>query len=285
MPGITDVPKALKPYVFHGLELSYRGTSTEALGVCLFCDKLKFYVNVTNGLFHCKVCGASGNSLTFVRKLWEVSPMEGYEELRAERRLLFAATLRQWGVRKSALDGAWILPGCNAKGDVATLYRYAGRPARLYATPDLYHGYFGSIDKSASTVYVCEGPWDGMALKEVLGAAKGEAGGLEQTSNREVSLLADAGVIATPGCNVFSESWLPLFSRKRVVLLYDNDYPISHPRTGSVMDPAGWAGMKRVAQMMASAEEPPAEVHYLAWGEGNHEPGLPPGYDVRDALT
>jgi len=137
--------------------------------------------------------------------------------------------------------------------------------------------------KDASTIYLCEGPWDAMALWQALGQCKKTENGLALTANQDRSLLADANVLGVPGCTTFSEAWIPLFKDKKVVLMYDNDHPRIHPKTGKEIPPAGWTGMKRVAGLLAGKV---GEVEVLCWGEVDkgYSPSLPSGYDLRDAL-
>jgi DNA-binding transcriptional regulator YbjK len=131
----------------------------------------------------------------------------------------------------------------------------------------------------------CEGPWDGMALWETLGQAKDTEKGLAATSNRDRSLLATANVLAVPGCTTFLESWLPLFARKHVCLMYDNDYPRTHPTSGKTVAPAAYSAMQRVASILSAAEEPPKSIKWLRWGPDGYDKDLASGFDVRDFLT
>lgn len=130
----------------------------------------------------------------------------------------------------------------------------------------------------------CEGPWDGMALWETLGQAKHAGsngdGKLALTGTSSSSLLATANVYAVPGCTSFSADWTPLFTGRRVAVLFDSD----HPRNGT--PPAGWAGTRRTVEALtgSSAGGPPSSVECLRWGEDGHDPTLKSGWDVRDVL-
>jgi hypothetical protein len=115
-----------------------------------------------------------------------------------------------------------------------------------------------------------------------MGEAKDVGDSLASTANRERSLLGGANVLAVPGCNVFSSSWLPLFKGKEVVVMYDSDHPKKHPKTEVAIEPAGHAGARRVAGMLAGTAR---SVSYLKWGEGGFDPGRPSGFDVRDFLS
>src|SRR3954466_1208509 len=80
MPKVSDTPKMLKPYLFHGLDLDPKPGGSEATGECPFCGKEgKFSINIETGQSHCWYCnvspdGKSGmNVTTFMRLLHERS--------------------------------------------------------------------------------------------------------------------------------------------------------------------------------------------------------------------
>jgi hypothetical protein len=242
------------------------------------------------------VCNAGsekggGNASRFIRMLWEEcdKTTANYDELAKERKLLYADTLIHWEVVYSPWTKNWLVPGYNADHTMTQLYRYTlvDGKRRLLPTPTLGHQLHGVnlYDASCTNIYLCEGPWDGMALWEVLGQCKRTEQGLIATGSREKSLLGDACVLAVPGCNTFMESWLPLFSGKVVHLLYDSDHPRINEKTGKPVAPAGLTGLQRVAKILSEASEPPAEIHYLQWGANGYDPSLPSGYDVRDWLA
>jgi len=132
------------------------------------------------------------------------------------------------------------------------------------------------------TIYVCEGPWDGMVLWELLQCAKLTDQGPRQTANPARSLAATAGVLAVPGCSTFLDKWLPLFNGKHVCLAYDSDHPRTNPKTGRVSAAAGWAGMRRAVGLL---HEVAASVKYLQWGPEGYDPARPSGFDLRDMLS
>lgn len=287
MPTISDIPPALKAFESLGLELDYRRSGTQALGVCPFCGKAKFYASKESGLWDCKPCGISGNPVAFLRKLYEASAAAGIlTDLTplADNRRLSVDVLERWGVATSLLTGEYLVPGYNLAGEIHQLYRYE-IGGYLGVTPGVHgqgesHGLFGVplLEKSKNgrwgkkDLLVCEGPWDGMAIDEAL---------------RRAGMSEQYEVIAVPGCNVWREEWGEICRKRKVYLLYDNDHPRTNDKTGTVSPPAGFAGMRRVSASLLKSKPGPSEVRYLAWGgEGNdHNPGLPDGYDVRDYLT
>lgn len=324
MPRIVEsatVPDKLKPYQFHGVEIDYREGSEQAIGTCPWCSREnKFRVKVETGQWTCLVCKTGtdkggGNDRTFLRLLHERSAAATTDaqlgELRLDRRLVSIETLRRWGVVQSEMTGEWLVPGYGADGKLQQLYKYvldrASNKKLLKATWGLSHQLLGvgHYEPAKPIVFLCEGPWDAMALEEVLASAKDTGSGLMLTSNVKAALGASVNVLAVPGCGSFHESWLGWFAGKRVYLVFDSDHPkrmcrtcqksystiehdtcpLCHNPSGADIEPAGYSGLQRTARLLSGAETPPAEISYLVWGESGYDPEMVSGYDVRDALT
>lgn len=301
MPKVDGKPEALRAFLYHGLDLTWTDGGSQAHGDCPLCGKAgKFSVSLETSKWDCKSCAASGNAQTFLRHLHEASltntSQQDYEALAQERGLLDRETPASWGAVKSIITDEWLVPGYAPAGPLVQLYRYApdiqGR-RRLMATPKGAgvpgHGLFGVplLEDKANLIYLCEGPWDGMALWEALRHAKRghEDGPLEYTGNAAASLLGHASVLAVPSCNVFVEGWAAALAGREAVLLYDSDHPRPHPKTGVLGEPAGYEGTRRVAEVLAVAEMPPAKLSYLKWGPGGYDAQKETGWDVRDELT
>lgn len=288
MPKVVETPSGLKPFTFHGVEFGPVEGSNAAADCPLCGRERKFFVHVETGLWDCKKCGESGNPTTFLRKKYEGlnSNTQHIEKLARDRKFLTSSVLNEWGVRFN--DTEPIVPGYGPDGQLNQLYRYVKdhktKKSILLATPTLHHQVHGVnlYDPAKGTVYVTEGPWDAIALWEVLRSTKVTETGYAVTSNPEASLAADANVLALPGCNVFHDSWASLFAGKRVVICFDSDHP--RENNGQVVPPAGWTGAKRLAGKLAGATEPPESIHVLTWGPDGYDPNLKSGYDVRDYL-
>ncbi len=302
MPKIQSDPDALRPYLFHGIDLQWTVGGKEATGECPFCGREKFSVSLETGQWCCfkGSCDETGNAYTFLRKLcalcFDATDILTYNHLATDRGIN-ADTLFKWYLCQGQ-DGNWLVPGYNEKGALMQLYKYVRteKGKRLLPTPGLkrdktshqLHG-VNLYNKDNAIVYLCEGPWDAMILWEALGACKvieGPEGQVDlvRTASPEASLLGNASVLAVPGAMVFREAWCSLFAGKVVNLMYDNDHERKHPKAGNPIKPAGLEGMKRVAGILSSSKEPPLEINYLAWGASGSNTSLPHGYDVRDAL-
>ena len=283
-PASTSVHDRLRPYVFHGVQLSVRGT--HAVGDCLFCGREdKFSVEVATGLWRCWTCGGGterggGNGLGFVRLLYErasganVGGPNGLKAFQAgvaaDRRLLSPAAVAAWGICPAA-DGTWLVPGYGVDSKLDQVYRRIRIQDkgewvwRLLPTPGIWpegkvhalHLPIGNFDLARSNIFVCEGPWDGMALWEVWNGVTGP----------------NTNIVAVPGCNVWRDEWTEMCRGKTITLMYDSDHP---PTLG------GYNGMKRVAKRLSGIA---ASVRYINWGDGGFDPSKPSGYDVRDFLT
>lgn len=292
MPKIQEKPpKKLQPFIFHGVDLDWQSGETEAKAdECPWCGHDEFSVNRDTTLWQCFSCGEKGNSSVFLQHLWDISDAgtTDYSVLSETRGLIYPETLMHWGVVFSPLTRRWLVPGYDADGKLRQLYKWVEMKDRslLLPTPTLGHHLHGVnlYDESKSVVHLCEGPWDGMVLWEFLRHTKETDKGLRPTANPDASLLSGANVLAVPGCQVFDDSWMPLFAGKTVNLMYDNDHPKRHPKTGKTTPPAGPTAMRRIGKLLLGAKDSPSEVNYLRWGKDGFDPELPSGFDVKDCL-
>lgn len=299
MPKVDTTPKGVKPLRFLGVRLEDRGLRTQWVSDCPFCGREdKFYCNIEDGLWDCKICTEKGNLITFMRKLWEEGDKRttDYNSLAADRGLLFPDTLMRWGVIRSPLTNEWIVPGYNADRKLVQLYRYTKDPVTgrmfLRPTPEAGHGMFlpDDYNPSVKEVHIMEGLWDGMVAWETFRAAAPiDKGRFEVTGRHTSSILANAGLVAVPSCNVLPQSWVSAFAGKGVTLYYDNDH-LKVYKNGDGIEkttpPAGYEGMKRFVKTTAeSVERTPSWVRYLHWGDGGFTKDLPDRYDIRDLLT
>ena len=274
-----------------------RGSKGEqfAMGDCPVCSKeSKFHIDFT-GKYGCFKCKAHGTIYDFLRWLHEesVKATVEYSPLSIDRNLLNGVGLASWEICRSVLTGDWLVPGWSIHGKLNQLYRYKrvvdnkGRERMATVpTPGLGHQLMGVnlFNQSNLICFLCEGWSDGVALWETMMQAKHSDTGLLSTSNKDLSLLRDANVLACPTASVFFESWLPLFSGKVVNLMFDNDHPRSHAQTGKPIDGAGITHARRIARMLHTASNPPEQVNVVKWGDFVCNPELPDGFDVRDEL-
>lgn len=319
-----DTPDVLRPFLFHGVNLSWKEGGAEATGDCPWCGKEgKFSVNLSTGLWRCFGCNEGiekdkvikgGNLSFFLTNLWEkgyaATPPGDYAKLAAERRLLYPDTLVRWNLAKSPTTGDWILPGYDIGGKLTSLYRYVRANGRTIwmPTPTLGHHLLGINlfvrDDSHELIYLCEGLWDSTPLWEILGCSREEEGTYKQTSNREASLLATENVVGIASNLAFNEAWLPLFKNQIVVLMCQNDHEkrmckkcrksyskLTHERCPSCTATEVTeliippASYAGMERIAKLLHNVAADIHYLYWGDDGYDPKLPSGYDTRDVLT
>lgn len=291
--SLGEVPEQLRPYFFHRVRnLDWVGTA-DATADCPFCGKEgHLFISQETGQYQCKVCRTGGqkgggNSYTFIRKLHEISLERGadYESITTERRIK-VATLRRWGMCQSVIDGEWLFPtyGFKTPREVVNLYRWAPIKGkrRLISTATFGQMLFGLQfwDASKPWVYLCEGPFDAMALEEALMGFRMAGSKLVRTSDVAQSLYAQANILAVPGCEQFKEDWAQHFAGKRVYLLFDSDHPKT--RAGIVSPPGGYEGMKSTTLKLRPVTQ---DIWINNWGPEGYDPSLPDGYDVRDSLA
>jgi hypothetical protein len=289
----TEIPDGVKPYTCNGTHLDYSNNVSDAKGTCPFCGEDKLTIDKKRGVGRCWSCNTGNekgglNPSVFVEKLYELfdEQTEDYGDLAADRGIR-AETLIEWGAAKSSLLDCWVLPGYNKEGKVSQLYRFQtllGKK-RMLATSGIPHGIFGMnlFGKKKGVICLCEGPWDAMRLWQAFrGIDTDEDGNLYPTSNRRDNLLTDCNVLAIPGCNVFRDDWVSLFTGKIVHLFFDNDHPRENKKTGKSIEPPAMAGLKRVAGTLLASEAPPAQVDFFKWGENGYDLDLADGYDLRD---
>lgn len=296
-----ETPENLRPFLFHRLDVKWTG-GPEATTDCLFCGRdKKLYINVETGKWNCRVCDKSGNTVTFLRELYQASVESGsdYTDLANDRRLQ-PETLERWGLVQSVVDGEWLLPGFSKRGSecvVRTLYRYSstGKKRSLLVTSGFEHSLIGMqfYDSNKSDIDLIEGPWNVMAWDEYHWKNK-KTGGMER--------LNKTNLLCVPGASTFKEAWTPYFQDKDVITICDSDHPkrscknckksystvsnkvcpLCKSSEGREVAPAGYNGMKKMTQMLKGVAR---SQQVLVWGSLGCDTNKPSGYDIRDYLT
>lgn len=220
--------------------------SGQFIGDCVFCGKPgHFYVGPRGA--DCKRCGWRGNVLQFVREFYQGLPQPTTADLqqivKARRGVAPAVAYGDAGFRRVDAE-RWALPIFNPDGALVSLrtWRPGEHFQNLPGQPALLWGW-GKDPKPP--YYLCEGEWDGIALRYHLAKAK-----------------LPGTVLAVPGATTFKPEWAKLLSGE-VNLLYD-------------CDDAGRKGMARAADLLAKAG---CTVRTIRWPAGT-----PEGFDVSDWL-
>ncbi len=244
IPEEDDTPKALRPYICHGLDVSWRKGAEEALAECPWCGKEnKFAINCEEGTWRCLSCNdgsetgkvnRGGNVYTFLKKLQEVSFDQtkeiDYHRLAEDRKLLYPETLSHWGICRSTITGNWLLPAYNPAGKLTQLYRWVKSPAtgkyEARATTELGNALMGAqfYNDKKSQVWLLEGWSDALATWEVLRHIKRVDGNIEDGATEDNCWLRDVNVLAIPSCASFSDKWAVLLAARDVTFFFDSDH-------------------------------------------------------------
>lgn len=305
MPESLDYRKAFSFYHIH-LETQ---TGTQHTTTCPFCgdDRSHFLVNLKSGQWNCYECGLSGNWIVFLKEYYraklKTTTASDYRELSSDRGL-YLSYLRDWGLARTGYG--WLIPQWNDRGKFANLLKWEpeqkvmsapGCKVHLFIPSHLHHSLkHGSIRTGRlpnsrlpvqlhnfTTVYICEGIWDAIALETAL--EEETPGCLWRKEGKRGSSHSSHGgsclVVATSG-TYYPEHFFPLLAGKKVYLLGDNDHP-KKLKSGKTFK-ASWDAAVKLHKKLTSLprEDRPSIVEVLRWGKGGYNPELKTGYDIRD---
>jgi hypothetical protein len=279
-----EIPEKLHPFHFHGVDIDLRSKRADKqhLGTCPFCDKEEhFFISRVTGQWDCKRCDERGNIPTFLRRLLEVSlthtEPSSYEELSEERGIPIDI-LKDWGLAISFIRGHWLIPAYNPEGKLANLYIW--EESGVMSTPGCNHQLLGAHKrtKKHTDAWLCEGPWDGMAMQALLQSVKeASSGDFIKTQYKHKSLINTHLPLVYPGAGTFSGKWAPLVKGIKVHICGDNDHP-KESKTGKIIQ-AGYNGSLRTAKHCLETAK---SVDMVMWGPKGFAPKLADGYDIRD---
>jgi len=204
-------------YTFHGVDIEPTSNG-EATGICPFCGKNKFYVNIKEGTFCCKsanTCGKTGNKYTFLQLFYDLSlsvtTLNHYKRLAKLRGDISPDVFKDAELAFDPSLKRWILPMRNESGSIVNLRVWDPKTKIPMSTTGCKLHLGNQEALSNDTIYICEGEWDGYCMDWLLARS---------------SKLKDAkscGVVSLPGADSFKEEWADMFRRKQVILLFDND--------------------------------------------------------------
>lgn len=249
MTEITWKEKASGFFV-HGVEKEGRESGNQFITSCRFCGRTdKFYINQENLLWDCKVCGRSGNYLSFLKQVAEQNHANITEDELKKLAKNRGLPMEAFGPWEIGYDGSkYTMPMYDYDGNLTDLKMYT-----------LGHQIFGSKhgkqsliggqylkESEEDTVYLCEGQWDTYAMAWLL------------------DYLKKPGIaVGVPGASNFNEDWIEYFFDKKVFLCYDNDE-------------AGKKGESKAYGLLTPVAR---SVQCLHWPSSK-----PDGYDLRDLI-
>jgi len=223
---------------------------TQLRGTCPFCldNDNKFYLNKRKGLWDCKNCQKKGNRSSFIQYFLASGTQKDLIQLSKEKEPIASTTLRRMGVTfiPHFNGGRWVIPYRDQSGSYVSLKYYNGE--KLYSLPDVPIIIYGLEElQKNEVIYLVEGEWDRIALKQIITKAK-----------------ASVGVVAIPGASTFKEDWAPLFQDKVVKVVLDKDA-------------AGEQGTSRLQNLLTPVV---TSLQIIKWPEE-----VPKGFDIRDFLA
>ena len=248
MIDFKEYPKA-KVFATHGVDFTdQRGA--ELIGTCPFTQKEnKFYVNSNTWLWDSKSAGLNGNLAGFLRQIHEHSYRDGMTDplwkALAKHRKMPVSILKKFDIGWNGSQ--YIIPIRDINGNYVDLRIYDHRKKVMRSTGGVSVGLFNShllSGRQHEPIYICEGEWDTMAMTWLL--RENNAPGI---------------VVGVPGAGVFKQEWVPMFSGRKVHLIYDHDDP-------------GIAGELTVQKRLTGVAR---ILTYTHWPEE-----LPDGFDCRD---
>lgn len=252
-----DKTNKIEVLICHGVEFNTIPDKGTACGNCPFCGKENhFFCNVQNGKWQCKICLEEGNAYTFMSKHYDRCLKDtkkgDYELLSSQRNGLPWQAFRDADLAYDRARHVWLFPIYNDDKAIANLLRWDGfaeKPA-AYSTPTCKQHFFrGERIKSVGPIWVCEGPWDEIALDYLL-----EKAGLDPATNSIVGSLSASMSI---------DPLLEKMKGREVYFLYDND-------------PAGIDGQHKQAEKVKKVAK---AVHLIHWPSA-----FPEKYDLRDFI-
>lgn len=259
MPKVIDAkPPFLRLFELFISSLTVNGKEAHA-EECPFCGGPKFSVNIETGQYQCfraNNCGAKGNAFTLINWVHETS-LENtsdadWQRLKADRGLPLQ-TLKRHELAWHAGLSCWLIPFKSEHGDVQNLTRYWPETGKKFALPGFSLRLYG-LDQlrpeTNRTLFVCEGPWDAIALDHHL---------------REKKTRDRYDILGVPSATVFNPDWLKYFKDRSVRLCFDNDK-------------AGRDGQQKIATL-CDQHKIICKLSALKWPEG-----LPEKCDVSDLI-
>ncbi len=242
----------LKTFRQHGFMPVAESGNKEVYGECIFCSggrKPSMYVNVETKAWSCKRCDKHGGFQVFLKEaVTFAQEFNNGPEMKslAKDRGLNLSTLKTAGVGYNPHTGAYIIPVPTMDGSKLHDVRIY-KNKKMMATAGCKTGLFGweELVKGYSNIWLCEGEWDALAMREALTSMKRK----EET------------VLAVPGANTFKKEWAVFFADLNVNVLYDNDK-------------AGKEGGVKVYNHIQLATK---KLNFLHWRKTAKE-----GMDIRD---
>jgi hypothetical protein len=318
-----NIPQSVRPYLALGFQKK-ASSGREWRGICPFCGRDKFYVNVENGLWSCKAgaCAREGNLTGYMKAYWQMlredvsgsgpdgtgGRVQPWKSLSQDRGIP-----SEWlQTQELCWDGAkWLSPVRNATGGIIS-FRTWTRGQKERALPGVPVGLWGLSEGGLAALgragermsrngvgnsrrlWLCEGMWDAIALRYILGRGRNTEGsgsrGSENGSGTGGGGLGEAPggdlVWAVPGASTWKGGWIGLVRdawADEVVLAYDHD-EAGRLGVGRVCRAVEESNSEFLAGRLSPSGRSPRGAFEVWAGWVNWPRAFPDGYDCRDFL-
>lgn len=261
---MSDESNALAPYKFHGIDFRHK-KGKEAVASCPFgcTDDAKtgqghFFVNEKTGQCACKKCGFEGNSYTFLQEFHRRSLAKtkktDWETLASNRKLPWTVFKdKEVALDQTAAERRWLIPVTNGNASLANLLAFIPsqpEPKAIGTSGCAMHLGGAANIRPTGPIYICEGPWDEMALTWMFGKVGIDPG--------------TYSVVWCPGSAAFKKDWAAYFKGRDAVILFDNDK-------------SGRAGTDKIKAILTPVA---ASIRNIVWPAN-----FPEKYDIRDLVV
>ncbi len=235
----------------HGFNPAGMSGTKQVYGRCIFCGHEKnMFINLESKAWDCKSCGKSGGFKILLKEISThfIQFFKGTEAIWLSKdRGIGLEVLRENKVGYNPINHSYLVPIYDMSGEGIWDVKIF-KEKKLSISAGCLTGLYGwEVLNTLSNldVWLCEGEWDTLALKEIF----------------KKNGIKNQIIVGTPGANTFKAEWVNLFNGRKVNVLYDNDK-------------AGKEGSQKVYKLLKPMTK---ELRFLSWSQELKE-----GYDVRD---
>jgi predicted transcriptional regulator len=227
---------------------------------CFHCGEEKLFIEPQTGVYVCKLCGHSGNNITFIRQLHDKHkyvkgmPVNLIKKL-AKAKNIPASTLVRFGVVE--FDNKVWLPVYNRKDKLIGLRNYNFNENKIFNPPGFCEPNFWSVLDPSYPYYIFEADFDALAFLRMRDIA-------QQQIN----------VVALPGINLKND-WVKYFKGKKTIWAFD--YDSLKGKEPNQFYP-GEQGVEKIHEKMDGCT---ANFKWVDWDQGE----FTRPFDIRDLST
>lgn len=252
-------------FVQHGFKPEEESGEQHVVGNCIFCDGNRFFLNVETKMWDCKHCHRNGGFMQWldeVQHYCENNMTKQAMQKLVDSRGISAQTFRKFKVGYNPHTGRHVIPIFDIGGSkVWDLRIYDGkilRSTRGCTAALLGWEQLADRKRKVDRVWLCEGEWDYLAMREILADLK----------------LTTEVAVGVQGAGTFKSEWYTYFKDRNLFVVYDNDH--TKIRQGVEVN-AAHEGSAKVYNALKGIVR---DIRFVHWPEGYDD-----GYDLRDCYV